>query len=141
MGRKQGSIKELVDLGMTSEENLNCSETILHAADRVYGLQLSPDALKLSAGFGGGMGVEKCCGALTGGVMAVSALFVKGSAKTDESFKEINREIFEAVERELGTTDCAALKARHRDEVEGCKPIIARIGGIVESVIDSKRGV
>ncbi len=126
---------------MTAEENLNCSETILFAADRVYGLNLSKDAKKLSAGFGGGMGVEKCCGAITGGVMAVSALFVKGSAKADESFKEINREIFEAVERELGCTDCAGLKARHRDEVEGCKPIISRIGGIVEAVIDRRLGL
>ena len=67
------------------------------------------------------MGVEKSCGAITGGVMAISTIFVKGRAKVDERFKEINRKLFSRVQDELGSTDCDRLKAMYRDEVIGCQ--------------------
>jgi C_GCAxxG_C_C family probable redox protein len=136
MSDKNGSMRQLIDGGLAERERLNCSETMLYAADRVYDLRLPQAALKLSAGFGGGMGVEKSCGAVTGAVMAVSTLFVKNRAKEDEQFKVINQAIFQQVEEELGSTDCAALKAKYRDEVDGCKELIGMIGTIVEGIID-----
>ena len=136
MRQKNGTMRQLIDDGLAEQEKLNCSETVLYAADRVYKLKLPREALKLSAGFGGGMGVEKSCGAVTGSIMAVSTLFVQNRAKEDEYFKVINRAIFQQVEAELGSTDCASLKAKYRDEVHGCKELIGIIGDIVEGIID-----
>ncbi|WP_319561988.1 C-GCAxxG-C-C family (seleno)protein [Marispirochaeta sp.] len=138
MIRKKGSIQDIVNTGLAQRENLNCAETILFAANQAYRLNLPPEALKLSAAFGGGMGVEKSCGAITGGVMAISSIFVKGRAKVDERFKEINRELFRRVQEELGSTDCDRLKEMYRDEVLGCHNVIARIGGILENLIDEE---
>ena len=45
------------------EEDYNCAEKILYGANKVYNLGLSKEALKLSAAFGGGMGIESTCGA------------------------------------------------------------------------------
>ena len=136
MTTKNGSMEQLIADGFSEDENLNCAETVFYAADRVYGFNLSPQVLKLSAAFGGGMGVEVTCGAISGGVLAVSHLFVQQKAHKDESFKEINKEIFRRVQEELGSVDCKTLKDMYRTEEEGCYVIKKRIGAIVEAVID-----
>ncbi len=122
--------------GLMVGEDLNCSETVLHAADRVYGLNLPPEALKLAAGFGGGMGIEKTCGGLTGGVMALSAIFVKKSAHEGEYCKELTSEFLSRVTEEMGSLDCDYLKEHYRDDVTGCTPTVEKIVVILEAIID-----
>ncbi len=53
----------------------NCSEAVFEALLSEFDLKLPPDALRLATGFGGGVGLygDKC-GALTGAVLAVSAV-------------------------------------------------------------------
>lgn len=51
-------LKELIQEGYGVKEDLNCAETILYAANRVYHLDLNSDSLKLAAAFGGGMGFD-----------------------------------------------------------------------------------
>ena len=45
-----------------------------------YKLGLDKEALKLASAFGGGMGIEDKCGALTGALMVLGKLFVKEKA-------------------------------------------------------------
>lgn len=138
MVKKKGSMEQLIYDGFSETEDLNCGETTFYAADRVYGFELSPEVLKLSAAFGGGMGDERTCGAIAGGLMAVSHLFVKDKGHADGSFKAINHEIFRRVEEELGSVDCKPLKEKYRTEEEGCHKVKMWISAIVESVIDSE---
>ena len=63
-------LSELVNHGYSEKKELNCAETIRYGANKVYGLGLDHEALKLAAGFGGGMGIEATCGALTGAFSA-----------------------------------------------------------------------
>lgn len=49
-------LSDLIKNGFGEEEDLNCAEKILYAANREYNLGLDKSALKLAAGFGGGMG-------------------------------------------------------------------------------------
>ena len=35
--------------------NYNCSETLIHAANEYYGLNLDEESMKMMSGFGGGM--------------------------------------------------------------------------------------
>jgi len=133
--KKNGTMVELVG-GMMVEEDLSCSETVLHGADRVYGLNLPREALKLAAGFGGGMGIEKTCGGLTGGIMALSSIFVKKSAREGEYCKELTGEFLHRVIGEMGSLDCDYLKEHYRDEVTECKPTVEKIVVILEEIID-----
>lgn len=118
------------------EEDLNCSETILHSANRVYGLDLPPEALKLAAGFGGGMGIQKTCGALTGGIMVLSSLFVKKRAREGDSIKQLCSEFLGRIRSEMGSIDCDYLKEHYRDEITECKPTVLKIAGYLEEIID-----
>jgi C_GCAxxG_C_C family probable redox protein len=133
---KNGSMVELIQNDLAKKEDLSCSETILHAANRVYRLNLSPKALKLAAGFGGGMGVQKTCGALTGGLMALSALFIRERAHESDYLKGLEKELFRDIEARVGSTDCSYLKERYEDSEGSCKPLIIEIGAILEALID-----
>lgn len=69
---------KLLQDGFGSAMDLNCAEKILYGANWAYNMKLPVEALKLAAGFGGGMGVESSCGVITGGVMVLSSLYVTG---------------------------------------------------------------
>lgn len=117
-------------------EDLSCSETMLHAADRVYGLDLSPQAFKLASGFGGGMGVQGTCGAITGGLMAMGAIFIKDRAHESTYLKELEQELFQEFREKLGSTDCSYLKERYEDADGTCKPLVLKVAQIFETLID-----
>ena len=57
---------ELVAADYMAKNDYNCAETMLQAANEVYGLGLDERALHAASPFGGGMGRERACGALTG---------------------------------------------------------------------------
>ena len=46
-------------------QNYNCGECILQAANKAYDLGLNERALKLASGFGAGMGCGNTCGTLS----------------------------------------------------------------------------
>jgi C_GCAxxG_C_C family probable redox protein len=70
-------LKDLLAEGFGEKEDLNCSEKILRGANIEYDLGLDDAALKMAAGFGGGMAIEDKCGALTAAIMVLGRLFVK----------------------------------------------------------------
>ena len=79
----------LINDGFGEKEDLNCAEKILYGANEAYQLGLDKEALKLSAGFGGGMAIESICGALTASVMVLGRLFVKNNAHESTRIKEL----------------------------------------------------
>ena len=72
-----------------AEENfrrgLNCSECVVRALIDTEGVNLSPQALKYSSGFGGGVGLYgSMCGALSGAVLAVSSVHGRDHILSDD---------------------------------------------------------
>lgn len=126
----------IIENGLSKAKDLNCAETILYAASEAYGLQLPHSALKLAAGFGGGMGISAACGALTGGVMALSAIFVKDRGHESDYIKELDAELFESFRSKMDSIDCAYLKDHYSTPQDDCHPIIVQAAKIVEALID-----
>ena len=106
-------LKELIESGFGNHMNLCCSEKILYAANWAYDLKLSPDALKMSSGFGGGMGMGFVCGGITGGIMALSAIYVKRNNHESARIKELEKEYIEKFTAALGSAHCKDLKVAH----------------------------
>lgn len=75
----------------SKEYDLNCAEAVLYAANETYDLGLDAKALKLAAGFGGGMNINGPCGALTGAVMALGALYIKERAHEGDKIKNLEK--------------------------------------------------
>lgn len=134
------TLYEIVSSRINKNEDLNCAETILYAADRAYQLDLPKSALKLAAGFGGGMGVEKTCGVITGASMVFSALFVEDRAHESDRVKELNREFFQRMEAVLGHVDCAPIKEHWRTENDGCLSVMKEAARVLQEMVDRELG-
>lgn len=93
---------------------LSCSEAVLQACNNKLELGLSDEAVKMATGFAGGMKSGCCCGALTGAIMAVSA--IKGRVEATESNVELSKLITELqsdFREEFKTTCCRVLCKGH----------------------------
>lgn len=130
----------LIETNHFAGKDLNCAETILAAANETYKWELQAAALRLSAGFGGGIGgQELLCGALTGGVMALSNLFVRERAHESALIKNIIQEYFTLFEKEMGSIECAPLKTTHRTEQDGCKSVIQASARCMDRIVERNK--
>ena len=93
MKTEELKLSKIIESGLDKKEDLNCSETILKAANISYNMKLDKTALKLAAGFGGGMGIESTCGALTGAVMVLSHLFVTERGHESDYIRDLNQHV------------------------------------------------
>jgi C_GCAxxG_C_C family probable redox protein len=129
-------LADLIKNGYGKDMDLNCAETILYGANEAYGLGLDKESLKLAAGFGGGMGIEDVCGALTGAIMVLGKLFVKDRAHESTKIKELTNELFEKYKQEMGYIDCAPLKEKYRNEEIKCSIVILKAAEILDKIVE-----
>lgn len=130
------SLKALIQEGYGNEQDFNCAEKILNGANQAYGLNLPAEALKLAAGFGGGMGIEHTCGALTGSVMVLSHMFVKQRGHESTRIKELTQEFFSTFEKKMGSIICAPLKKDYRTEELGCTNVIVAAAEVLDAIVE-----
>jgi C_GCAxxG_C_C family probable redox protein len=132
------SLSELINDGYMEKNDLNCAETILFAANEVHHLGLESDALKLAAGFGGGMGIEATCGALTGAVMVLGRIFAKDKGHDTPRLQELCAEFLEEYRSQMGDIDCTPLKERYRSEELKCRRVVLKSAEILENLIEKE---
>ncbi len=123
-----------------NELDLNCAEAVLHVANVAYNLDLKSETMILSSAFGGGMGIEDKCGALTASIMILGYMFVKDRAHESGLIKEITRDYFRNFEELMKSLDCGPLKKMHRTESAGCDTVIAAALETLESTINKFSG-
>ncbi len=128
-------LSELVERGYGEEHDLNCAETMLWGANAVYGLGLDRKALRLAAGFGGGMGVESTCGALTGAVLVLGRMFTRERGHESPRVKELCVRLLTTYRERMGSIDCAPLKARYRSEERKCREVVLQAARLLEELI------
>lgn len=118
--------------------DLNCAEAMLYAANEEYGMLLDKKALKTMAAFGGGMGVEDACGAMTGGLAALGVLFVKDKAHESDKIKRLSKEFIEAFKEKLSTENCKKLKDIYREDVNKCEYIVVTAAELLDKIINKE---
>ncbi len=128
-------LKELIERGFYPKEDLSCAETILYGANQVYHLGLSKNCLRLSAAFGGGMGVENVCGVVTASLMVLGYLFVNDRAHQSPEIKDLSKELFDCYAKELGDFNCKPLKDKYRTEDKKCYDVILKGAEILDDIV------
>ncbi len=128
-------LKDLIQSGFGNDRKLNCAEKILYGANEAYDLGLDKDALKLAAGFGGGMAIEEACGALTAAVMVLSKMFVDDTAHKSNKIKNLTTELLNTYEHEMGSIICKPLKKSHRSLFKGCDKVIIKAAEGLDSIV------
>ncbi len=128
-------LKETAKKYYSSKYNLNCAEAVLYAANEAYELNLEKNALKTMAAFGGGMGIEEACGAMTGGLAALGVIFVNDKAHEGDKIKILAKEFIEKFIQRLGTDNCKALKDLHRNDISKCETIVLTSAEVLDEII------
>ncbi|CAM4010404.1 Putative redox-active protein (C_GCAxxG_C_C) [Vibrio aerogenes CECT 7868] len=131
-------LQNLIEQGYQTRNDLNCAEAILKGANDAYDLGLNEQTIRLAAGFGGGMGVEKACGVVTGMAMVLSSMYAKERGHTSPEMKEKIKRAIEKFESQYQSTDCRCLKAKHRDEKTGCHGLILAGGKILDEIVEAE---
>lgn len=134
--KQHDTITAWIEAGEGEKLDLNCAETILYGANEVLDLELSKQSLKIASGFGGGMGLEKHCGALTGSVMVFGLLFTHEKGHESDYVENLNRELTSRFMDEMGNSDCAPLKADHGNKERDCSKVILAAARILDEMIE-----
>ena len=118
----------------TKEYNFSCSEVMIYAANDEYNMNLKSETFKTMSSFGGGMGIESVCGAITGSLAVIGILFTKEKAHEGDRVKKICQEFFQKFEAKLGTDNCAKLKAKYKKE-DSCRVMIETAAEILDEIV------
>jgi C_GCAxxG_C_C family probable redox protein len=105
------------------EQGFNCAQAILAAYGKQFGLERET-ALKLACGFGGGMGADQTCGAVTGAFMVLGLEHGQTDAKDPrpkEKTYELVRQFVEKFESRNGSVMCKELLSCDISTSEGMK--------------------
>jgi coenzyme A diphosphatase NUDT7 len=136
--KKMNTIKSIIQEDRSNYKDLSCAEKILYAANEAYDLNLDGEALKLAAGFGGGMGIESVCGALTAGIMAIGKLYTEDRAHTSPKVKELSQQFLNTYKEKMDSLLCNELKAKHANPEIKCKFIILEAAELLDEVIQKE---
>lgn len=94
----------------------NCAETMLHACNDTYNLNITEDDMRTMAGFGGGMFIGSTCGALVGTIAALSKMVCQTKA---HDMLPVLRPLIQKHTRNfqaiLKALDCAHVKPLYHD--------------------------
>lgn len=116
--------------------DLNCAECILYAANDEYNLNLSKDALKIMASFGGGMSIEGTCGAATGSLAVIGVMFTNERGHESPIVRALSSEFLRRFDEELETLNCSELKEKFNDTDRRCTTIIRTAASVLGEIID-----
>jgi len=119
----------------TKEYDLSCSEVMIYAASDEYNMNLKSETFKTMSSFGGGMGIESVCGAVTGSLAVIGILFTKERAHEGDRVKKLCQEFFQKFEARIGTDNCAVLKAKYRKQDIGCRVMIETAAEILDEIV------
>jgi C_GCAxxG_C_C family probable redox protein len=128
-------LKDMVEKFYSEKYNLNCSETMIYAANEEYHMKLDKKTLKTMAAFGGGMGVESVCGVISGSLAVIGILFTKERSHESEKIKSLAQEFFKKFEDKLGTSECKILKEKYRNDEIRCSIMVDVAADILDEIV------
>ena len=117
------------------DQDFNCAEALLLAANDQYQLGLRSDAVRLVGGFGGGMGCGHACGALCAGISAIGERHITGQAHKTAALKDICTRFVQEFNTALGSENCEELKSRYKRDDVRCLDTVERAADVLERVL------
>ncbi|HEY8891622.1 MAG TPA: C-GCAxxG-C-C family (seleno)protein [Clostridium sp.] len=119
----------------TKGYDFSCSEVMIYAASNEYNMNLQSETFKAMSSFGGGMGVESVCGAITGSLAVIGILFTIEKAHEGTRVKKLCQEFFQKFEEKLSSNNCEKLKEKYKKEDSGCRVMIETAAQILDEIV------
>ena len=107
--------------GQLFSSGLNCSQSVVGAFAEDFNIKQA-DALKMAAGFGGGMRLGRTCGALTGAFMVLGIKYGATEGADKISKAKTYEKVLEAAsafKEKFGATNCHELLGFEYDDIDG----------------------
>jgi len=121
----------------------NCAESILKTFMELYRKEPDPNMTKFASGFGGGIGGSHCetCGALTGGIIAISWLFGRTDPIDDkQKVYSLSAEFRNQFLKKFNSTNCQKiLDMMEKQNIKlDCKEFTAEAAGILYEILQKE---
>lgn len=118
------------------EENYNCAESILRAANDYYSLGLHDRDMKLIGGYGGGIQTDSLCGAYLAAVSVLSMKYIDEKAHESMDIRPAVRYFTGLAEERLATLDCSELRPMNTRPGRRCGLTVETVCEALEQAID-----
>ena len=126
------------DLALKYAQNdYNCAESVVLAANEYYGLNIDPRDVHLVSGFGAGMQCGDLCGGLAGAVAIIAMKYVENRAHEDRpGLRNKVTKLIRSFEAAAGSRLCKDIKPKFYTPETHCYKTIMMASEVLENTID-----
>lgn len=117
------------------EQNYNCAETILRAANEYYNLQLGDRDMIMVGAYGAGIQCGNTCGAVLSAAAVLSMKYVEAKAHESADIKPVVNKMMRKFNEKYGSTLCKDIKAQSFKPEYRCKMTVETACDILEETI------
>lgn len=117
------------------EQNYNCAETILRAANEYYDLKLHDRDMILVGAYGAGIQSGNTCGAVLSAAAVLSMKYVEAKAHESEDIRPVVVKLMRKFNEKYGSTLCKDIKPQSFKPEYRCRETINTACDILEETI------
>ncbi len=126
--------------GQYFKDGYNCAEAVLHASADMLKIEMNEQALRMTTGFGGGLGHAGCvCGALAASVMVLGLLKGRTDAgQSREQAYKLSEEFHHRFQEKFGATCCRVLNPHPfdtREHLVNCVKITGNTAKLLQEFV------
>lgn len=118
------------------DQNYNCAETILRAANEYYNLELNDRDMILVGAFGAGVQCGNTCGAILSGASVLSMKYVEKKAHESSDIKPVVTLLIRKFNEKYQSTLCKDIKPQSFKPEYRCLKTVETACDILEEVIE-----
>ena len=116
-------------------QNYNCAESLLRAANEYYDLGLGDRDMILAAGFGAGMQTGNVCGAVLSAISVLSVKYVEAKAHESQDIKPVTEMFLERFTDKMNSILCRDIKPQAFKPEVRCLLTVQTACDVLEEVI------
>ena len=118
------------------EQNYNCAETILRAANEYYDLKLHDRDMIMVGAYGAGIQSGNTCGAVLSAAAVLSLKYVEARAHESEDIRPVVQKLLRKFNEKYGSILCKDIKAQSFNPEYRCKMTVETACDILEETIN-----
>lgn len=117
------------------DQNYNCAETILRAANDYYNLGLHDNDMKMVGAYGAGIQCGNTCGAILSAAAVLSMKYIETKAHESENIRALGTNLIRKFNMQYGSVLCKDIKPHSFKPECRCQLTVESACDILEEVI------
>ena len=117
------------------EQNYNCAETLLRAANDYYDLKLHDRDMIMVGAYGAGIQCGNTCGAVLAAASVLSMKYVEAKAHESEDIRPVVMKLMRKFNEKYGSTLCKDIKPQSYRPEYRCQMTIEAACDVLEATI------